>query len=331
MEYTNLGNSGLMVSDVCLGTMIFGEENERGTDRETAIQMINSYLEAGGNFIDTADVYAGGASEKIVGEAIKNKNMEDIVLATKVRFPTGEKPNHQGLSRKHILEGCEASLKRLGVDTIDLYYVHMWDPVTPLRETMKALQHLIDSGKVKYIGVSNFKAWQLMKAMGLSKQEGLDKFIAAQYQYSLVERNIDREFIPLFKEEGLGLVPWSPLGGGFLTGKYEPDQKPEEGRIAVTPDESEESWQHRNKEKNWEIIGVMEDLANKYDKTYPQIALNWLRCKDYVDSVIIGARTPEQLTDDLGGFDWFMEDEDVERLDKVSAVSDIYPYRMIDG
>ena len=330
MKYTNLGNSGLMVSDVSLGTMIFGEENERGTDRETAIQMINHYLEAGGNFIDTADVYAGGASEKIVGEAIKNKNKEDLVLATKVRFPTGDKPNHKGLSRKHILEGCDASLKRLGVDSIDLYYVHMWDPVTPLEETMQALQYLIDSGKVKYIGVSNFKAWQLAKAMELSERKGYSRFIAAQYQYSLVERNIDREFISLFEREGLGLVPWGPLGGGFLTGKYEPDQKPEEGRIAVTPDENEESWQHRNKEKNWRIIEVMDQLAEKYDKTYPQIALNWLRCKDYVDSVIIGARTPEQLEDNLGGFDWYLDKEDVNRLDEVSVVSDIYPYRMID-
>ena len=330
MEYTTLGDSGLMVSDACLGTMIFGEQNDRGTERETAINMINDYLDAGGNFIDTADVYADGRSEKIVGEALEDKNKEDIVLATKVRFPTGDKPNHVGLSRKHILEGCEASLKRLGVDTIDLYYVHMWDPLTPIEETMKALEYLIDSGVVKYIGVSNFKAWQLMKALGISKKNGYSKFIAAQYQYSLVERHIEREFVSLFEDEGLGLVPWGPLGGGFLTGKYKRDKEPETGRIAETPDESEESWKHRNQEQNWQIIDVMEDLAQKYDKTYPQIALNWLRAKDYVDSVILGARTPEQLKDNLGGFDWYLDSEDVKRLDKVSAISDIYPYRMME-
>ena len=218
MECRPLGCSGLMVSELCLGTMIFGDE-ARGADEPTAIRMIHQFLDAGGNFIDTADVYVGGYSEEITGRALKDRR-DRVVLATKVRFAMGDDPNAVGLSRRHVIAGCEASLRRLDTDHVDLLYVHMWDPVTPIEETLRALDDLVTAGKVRYIGVSNFKAWQVMKALAVSDACGWARFIAAQYQYSLVVRDIEREFTDLCETEGIGMVPWSPLGGGFLSGKY---------------------------------------------------------------------------------------------------------------
>ncbi len=329
MKYHSLGDSGLMVSEACLGTMIFGEESERSTDEETAIRMIDSFVDSGGNFIDTANVYADGRSEEIVGKALKNHDRDDLVIATKVRFRMDEGPNDEGLSRKHILEACEASLDRLDLETIDLYYLHTWDPLTPIEETMRSLKYLIDSGVVRYIGVSNFQSWQVMKAMEVGKNLGMSQFIAAQYQYSLVERNIEREFIPLFRNEGLGLVPWSPLGGGFLSGKYRKGDKPEEGRLSTMPDEAEEAWHRRSTERNWKIIEKVGEIAEKRNVTYPQVALNWLREKSAVPSMIVGARTPEQLEDNLGAFDWELTEEEMDELDRVSSLPPIYPYRFI--
>jgi len=329
MKYNSLGDSGLKVSEACLGTMIFGEKNERSTDEDTAIKMIEGFIDSGGNFIDTANVYADGRSEEIVGKALKNHDRDDLVIATKVRFSMGDGPNDEGLSRKHILGACEASLDRLGLDTIDLYYLHTWDPLTPIEETMRTLKHLVDSGLVRYIGVSNFQSWQVMKAMEVGKKLGMGRFIAAQYQYSLVERNIEREFVPMFRNEGLGLVPWSPLGGGFLSGKYRKGEKPEEGRLSMMPDEAEEAWHRRSTERNWNIIDKVDEIAEKRDKTYPQVALNWLRQKSVVPSIIVGARTPKQLEDNLAAFDWELSEEEVEELDQVSAPPPIYPYRFI--
>jgi len=329
MKYNSLGHSGLMVSEACLGTMIFGEDSERSTDSETAIKMIDSFIDSGGNFIDTANVYADGRSEEIVGKAIENHNRDDLVIATKVRFTMGEGPNDKGLSRKHIIKECEASLDRLGLDTIDLYYLHTWDPLTPIEETMRTLKYLINSGVVRYIGVSNFKSWQVMKALDVSNKLGMSRFIAAQYQYSLVERNIEQEFISMFRNEGLGLVPWSPLGGGFLTGKYKREEKPAEGRLSMMPDEAEEAWHRRSKERNWKIIDKVGEIAEKRNKTYPQVALNWLRQKSVVPSIIFGARTPDQLEDNLGTFDWELSEEEVEELDQVSSPLPLYPYRFI--
>jgi aryl-alcohol dehydrogenase-like predicted oxidoreductase len=245
MECRPLGCSGLMVSELCLGTMIFGDE-ARGTDEPTAIRMIHQFLDAGGNFIDTADVYVGGYSEEITGKALKDRR-DRVVLATKVRFAMGDDPNDVGLSRRHVIAGCEASLRRLGTDHVDLLYVHMWDPVTPTEETLRALDDLVTAGKVRYIGVSNFKAWQVMKALAVSDACGWARFIAAQYQYSLVVRDIEREFVSLFEAEELGQVPWGPLGGGFLSGKYRPGDRPTEGRIATTPDHTEEAWHRRGR------------------------------------------------------------------------------------
>ncbi len=207
MEYRRLGRTGLMVSELCLGCVTFGRELAEEVSRE----IIARFLDAGGNFIDTADVYAKGSSEEITGRAIKGVR-DDVVLATKVRFPMGEGPNDVGLSRKHVISGCEASLRRLGTDYLDLFQVHAWDALTPLEETLSALTDLVRAGKVRYIGVSNFTAWQLMKSLWISELLGLESFVCLQPQYSLVERNIEREILPVCREEGLGIIPWSPLG-----------------------------------------------------------------------------------------------------------------------
>lgn len=331
MNDRKLGKSGLLVSELALGTMIFGEDSERSTPADEAKEIIHRYLDAGGNHIDTANVYAGGRSEEIVGEAIQDRR-DEIVLATKVRFPMGDGPNDKGLSRYHIINSVEASLRRLQVETIDLLYMHCWDPLTPIEESLHAFDDLVTEGKVRYIGVSNFKAWQLMKALGVSDANGWARFIAAQYQYSLVTRDIEPEFTDLCLSEGLGIVPWSPLGGGFLTGKYQRDKSPQdasEGRIAVMPDKAEEAWHRRNTERNWKIIEVMNELSERYDATHPQIALAWLLAQPAVASVIIGVRTMEQLEDNLGAADLTLSVEDLGRLNEASAIETGYPYRFL--
>ena len=331
MNYKRLGNSGLIVSDLSLGTMIFGEEGARGTSQEDATKIIHRFLDAGGNFIDTADVYVGGRSEEIVGEAIKERR-DEVVLATKVRFPTGEGRNDVGLSRHHILNGVKESLRRLQTDHIDLLYVHCWDPFTPLEETLRALNTLIEHEHVRYIGVSNFKAWQLMKALSISDAHGWSRFVAGQYQYSLVKRDIEHEFSDLALAEGVGLTPWGPLGGGFLSGKYKRGEQPEdasEGRIATTGDANEESWARRNTEQNWRILEAVEEVAQAHGASVPQVALAWLRGREEVSSVILGVRTMQQLEDNLGAADLTLSGEERTKLDEVSALSELYPYRMI--
>jgi aryl-alcohol dehydrogenase-like predicted oxidoreductase len=330
MQYRRLGNSGLIVSDLCLGTMIFGEEGPRSTSADTAVQMIHRFLDAGGTFIDTADVYAGGRSEEIVGRAIADRR-DDVVLATKVRFPTGEGRNDQGLSRHHILRGVHASLRRLNTDVIDVLYVHCWDPFTPLAETLRALDDLVRQGDVRYLGVSNFKAWQVMKALGLSDANGSARFVAGQYQYSLVQRDVEYEFEGLFQSEGVGLVPWGPLGGGFLSGKYRRGERPAEGRIATATEEQSEAWDRRSTERNWRIVDAVGKVADARGASYAQVALAWLRTRPTVSSVILGARTPEQLDDNLGAADLDLTPDEVDALDAASRPPDLYPYRMIEA
>ena len=250
MEYARLGNTGLMVSELCLGCMTFGQE----ADEETSREIVGRFLDAGGNFVDTADVYSNGVSEEITGRALRGVR-DDVVLATKVRFPMGEGPNDVGLSRKHIMQGCEDSLRRLGTDYIDLYQVHCWDEATPLEESLSALTDLVRSGKVRYIGVSNFTGWQLMRSLDVSEAGGFERFVCLQPQYSLVERNIEREVLPVCVEEGLGVIPWSPLGGGFLSGKYRRDEEPPEGsRIAGAEEWQDEYWDRRATERNWATL-----------------------------------------------------------------------------
>jgi aryl-alcohol dehydrogenase-like predicted oxidoreductase len=334
MNFNQLGHSGLLVTDFCLGTMIFGDESERGTPPAEAEELIHRFVEVGGNHIDTADVYAGGRSEEIVGKALKSHPRDQIVLATKVHFPKGEGQNDRGLSRHHILEGVHGSLRRLDVDYIDLYYMHCWDPLTPIEESLRAFDDLVTAGKVRYIGVSNFKAWQLMKSLDVSDVNGWARFVAAQYQYSLIKRDIEYEFIDLCLSEGVGLTPWGPLGGGFLSGKYKRGQRPteaNEGRIATTADDTEETWQRRSTERNWAIIDAVGEIAQARDATYSQIALAWLRAQPAVCSVIIGARTMKQLDDNLAAANIELTGQELAKLDVASALPELYPYRFLDN
>jgi aryl-alcohol dehydrogenase-like predicted oxidoreductase len=332
MNYRKLGNSGLLVSEIALGTMIFGEKSERSTPPEEARSIIHRFLDEGGNHIDTADVYAGGRSEEIVGQAIKGRR-DQVVLATKVRFLMGEGPNDQGLSRYHIMKGVEDSLRRLDTETIDLLYMHCWDPLTPIAESLRAFDDLVASGKVRYIGVSNFKSWQLMKALSVSDANGWARFVAAQYQYSLVKRDIEKEFSDLCQSEGVGITPWGPLGGGFLTGKYQRGKPPKgasEGRIGVTPDESEEAWHRRNTEQNWAVLEVIGKVAgNHKGTTVSQIAVAWLLAQPAVASVIVGVRTMDQLEDNLGATALQLQAEEIAELNQVSAMEEGYPYRFL--
>ena len=325
MEYRRLGGTGLMVSELCLGCMTFGRE----TDEEDAKVIVGRFLEAGGNFIDTADVYSKGVSEEITGRAIREVR-DDVVLATKVRFPMGEGPNDVGLSRKHVTQGCEDSLRRLGTDYIDLYQVHCWDAATPLEETLSALTDLVRGGKVRYIGVSNFTAWQIMKSVGVSEMNGFERFVCLQPQYSLVERNVEYEILPACEEEGLGVIPWSPLGGGFLSGKYRRDERPpEDSRIAGAEESMEEFWDRRATERNWAAIDVVGEIAEATGKSYAQISLNWLLRQPAVTAPIIGVRTMEQLEDNLGAAGWKLDEEQVQSLSEASAPEDTYPHRFI--
>lgn len=330
MEYRRLGSTGTMVSELCLGTMTFGRE----LDEDGSGNILNRFFEAGGNFVDTADVYEAGLSEEITGKALKDAGIdrEDVVLATKVRMPMGDGPNDVGLSRKHVMAGCEASLQRLGTDYVDLYQVHLWDAATPLEETLSALTDLVRAGKVRYIGCSNYTAWQLMKALWISDKEGFESFVTLQPQYSLVERNIERELLPACVSEGVGVMPWGPLGGGFLSGKYRRGEKPpEDSRIAGATDDLEEAWQRRATERNWRIIDVVQSISDETGKSFPQISLNWLLRQPGVTAPILGARKVDQLDDNLGATGWKLTDEQVQNLSEAAALEEVYPHRMIDG
>ena len=325
MEYRRLGDTGLMVSELCLGCMTFGRE----ADEEASRGLVARFLEAGGNFVDTADVYTKGVSEEITGRAIKGVR-DDVVLATKVRFPMGEGPNDVWLSRKHVIGGCEDSLRRVGTDYLDLYQVHCWDGATPLEETLSALSDLVRAGKVRYVGVSNFTAWQLMKSVSLSDALGFERFVCLQPQYSLVERNIEREVLPVCEDEGLGVIPWSPLGGGFLSGKYRRGEEPPQGsRISEAVESMEEYWDRRATERNWRVLDVVGRISEETGKSYAQISLNWLLRQPAVTAPIIGARTLDQLEDNLGASGWELDEAQVSDLSEAGALEDVYPYRFI--
>ena len=325
MEYRRLGDTGLMVSELCLGCMTFGRE----TSEEDSKGLVGRFLEADGNFIDTADVYAKGVSEEITGRAIQGVR-DDVVLATKVRFPMGDGPNDVGLSRKHVVQGCEDSLRRLGTDYIDLYQIHCWDVATPLEETLSALTDLVRAGKVRYIGVSNFTAWQIIKSVCVSEANGFERFVCLQPQYSLVERNVEYEILPACEEEGLGVIPWSPLGGGFLSGKYRRDEEPPQGsRISEAVESMEEHWNRRATERNWAVLDVVGEISEAIGKSYAQISLNWLLRQEGVTAPIIGARTIEQLEDNLGASGWELDEQQVDELSEAGAPEDTYPYRFI--
>ncbi|WP_332628664.1 aldo/keto reductase [Halalkalibacter flavus] len=324
MQYKTVGKSGLVVSELCLGTMTFG----KATPEDESITMIDQFLEDGGNFIDTADVYVGGTSEEIVGKAIKEKR-HDVILATKVRMKVGDRPNDVGYSRKRVMDGIEASLKRLQTDYVDLYQLHVWDQLTPIEETLRTLDDLISSGKVRYIGCSNFLAWQLMKSLSVSEQKGFAKFISIQPQYSLVNREMDREVMSLCIEEGIGVLPWGPLGSGFLSGKYEGLETPTFGRLSQGL-QGESSWENKGLARNFHIVNKVKEIAKQIGKTPAQVSLNWLLMKEGVTSPIFGARTLEQYKENIGATGWRLSEEHFNELNEVSALPSEYPTRFIE-
>ena len=329
MEYTYMGRTGLNVSRLCLGAMTFGRESSE----EISIQMLDRFAEAGGNFIDTADAYGWGVSEEILGRWLKGQPRDDFIIATKVRWGTGEGPNKTGLSRKHILTAVEGSLRRLGTDYIDLYQVHMWDPPTPLEETLSTLDDLVRSGKVRYIGASNFSAWQLQKAIDLSQQWGWEPFTCLQPLYNLLDREAEWELVQICQNEGLGLIPWSPLRSGWLTGKFRRDMAgPPEGTRVKEAEKYPnwtEKWDQYNNEHTWCVVDTLLAISQEIGKTPAQIALNWLLQRPGVTAPIIGARTLEQFEDNMGAIGWTLSSDHMARLNQASDKPLPYPYNYL--
>jgi aryl-alcohol dehydrogenase-like predicted oxidoreductase len=327
MEYRLLGRSGLKVSVITMGTMTFGRAKEGvlgSVDTPDAKRQIDQCLDAGVNLIDTADVYARGASEEIVGEAL-GKKRPDVLIATKVRFPMGSGPNDQGLSRHYIIAECERSLKRLGTDWIDLYQVHNWDGQTPIEETMEALDRLIQQGKVRYIGCSNYSGWHIMKALGAARMEGRQPFVSQQIHYTLQAREAEYELVPISLDQGLGILVWSPIAGGLLSGKFRRDNKtgPEGSRHFGL------KWFEPpiyDEDKLFDIIDVLLDVAKAHDCSAARVALAWLLHQPGVTSLIIGGRTQEQFADNLAAADLKLTTEELDRLDVVSRPNLLYPY-----
>jgi len=330
MEYRYLGRTGLKVSELCLGAMTFGRDAE--ADEKDSFAMMDTFAEAGGNFIDTADVYTRGVSETFVGNWLKNQSRDDFVIATKVRFPMGDGPNEVGLSRKHILDGVENSLRRLNTDYLDLYQIHCWDPGTPLEETLSTLNQLVQSGKVRYIGVSNFKAYQIQKAVDLSRSLGWEAFVCLQPLYNLLDRSLEWELVELCITEGIGIIPWSPLRGGWLSGKYRRDMEnpPEGTRIERAEKQGwMEAWSAYNNERTWNVIDVLLEVAEEAGQSPAQVAVNWVKDQPGVTAPIIGARTLEQLKDNLGSVGWALSADQRQRLNEVSDMPGPYPYDFI--
>lgn len=327
MEYRKLGPSGAVVSAYCLGTMTFGAE----ADEATSHQLMDDYFAAGGNFIDTADVYSAGASEEIVGRWLKAHPTEaaQAVIATKGRFPMGPGPNDLGLSRRHLTHALNASLRRLGVEQIDLYQMHAWDALTPIEETLRFLDDAVRAGKIAYYGFSNFVGWHIAKASEVAKAKGYARPVTLQPQYSLLVREIELEIVAACQDAGMGLMPWSPLGGGWLSGKYQRDQMPKGAtRLGENPKRGMEAYEARNaQERTWAIIGAVEDLAKARGASMAQVALAWVAAQPAVTSVILGARTRAQLADNLGAADLVLAPAELAMLCEVSTlrVSD-YPY-----
>ena len=323
MKYRALADTGVFVSELCLGTMTFGGRGQiwqaiGGLDEASADAIVGRALDAGINFIDTADVYSSGESETMVGKALQGRRHE-VVLATKVRGRMGAGANDVGLSRLHITEAVEASLKRLGTDYIDLYQIHRADPFTAIEDTLRALDDLVRQGKVRYIGCSNLMTWQLMQALGISRAEGLEHFKCTQSYYSLAGRELEREMIPLLEDQGLGLLVWSPLAGGFLTGKFTRDATDAEARRASF------DFPPIDKEKAFDTVDVMRKIAEDHEASIAQVALAWVLSKSVVTSVIIGARKLSQLEDNLGAVDVSLSDDELESLDEVSRLALEYP------
>ena len=318
MDYRTLGRSGCAVSNLALGTMTFGVE----TGEPGAHEQIDVFLEAGGTLVDTADVYGGGESERIIGRWLADRpaDLTDrVVLATKGRFPTADDPNGAGLSARHLTRAVDASLARLGVDRIDLYQMHAYDPLTPLEETLRAMDGFVRAGKVAYWGLSNFTGWQLTKLVHLAREMGVPAPVTLQPQYSLVVREIEWEIVPAALDAGMGLLPWSPLGGGYLSGKYTRQRRPGAGtRLGDDPGRGMEAWERRGTERTWAVIDAVQRVAEDRGVSLAEVALAWVTDRPGVASTILGARTTEQLRANLGSADLHLSATEAAALDAAS-------------
>ena len=327
MRYNRLGSSGLVVSELCLGTMTFGTGASlfsaiAGLDQAASTALVRQALEAGINFIDTANIYTRGESEEITGRALKELGVKrsDVVVATKAMGRMGEGPNDGGTSRYHLLAQIDASLGRLGLDHVDLYQIHGWDGLVPMEEMLRALEDIVRSGRARYIGVSNWAAWQIAKALGIAERRGFDKFVSLQAYYTIAGRDLERELVPMLKSEGLGLLVWSPLAGGFLSGKYGRDRQGDAGSRRTAFD-----FPPVDKERAFDCIDAMREIATARGVSVAQIALAWLLHQPAVTSVIIGAKKPEQLADNIGATRVELGADELARLDAVSKLPSEYP------
>lgn len=331
MNYNFLGNTGVLVSEICLGTMTFGGEGYWKAigelPQESVNDIVKTAVDEGVNFIDTANVYSFGLSETLLGQSIKTLGLSrnDLIIATKVRGRMSEGKNQVGLGRLQIMQQLDDSLKRLQVDHIDLYQIHGFDPMTPLEETMRGLEDVVRSGKVRYIGCSNLAAWQVMKANGIAEKYGWSKFVSTQNYYSIAGRDLENEIVPMVQDQHMAILPWSPLAGGFLSGKYTRDNKPADGSRRLNFD-----FPPINQERAYDIIEVMQRIGDDHGVSVARIALAWVLAKPGVTSVIIGAKTTDQLMDNIKAAELSLTTEQLEQLDEASATTRPYPQWMID-
>jgi aryl-alcohol dehydrogenase-like predicted oxidoreductase len=333
MKYKKMGRTGLFVSEICLGAMTFGGASAVGSwktigelDQAAVDAIIGRALAAGVNFIDTADVYAAGASERAVGQALKNLGVarKNVVIATKTNGAVGSGPNDQGSSRGHIMDSIRGSLDRLQTDHIDLYQIHGNDSLTSVEETLRALDDLVRQGLVRYIGVSNWQAWRIAKALGLSEAKGYERFQTLQAYYTIAGRDLERELVPMITEESVGLMVWSPLAGGLLSGKFGPGANTPEGARRTNLD-----FPPVNLDRAWACVAAMREVARAHDVSVAQVALAWLLAKPHVMSVIIGAKSTQQLDDNLAAVGLVLTADEMARLDEVSALPPEYPAWML--
>lgn len=327
MKYRTLGASGAVVSTQALGTMTFGAE----ADEATSGEIMTAFVEGGGTFFDTADVYSAGVSEEIIGRwlAAHPTEADQVVVATKGRFPMGESPNDLGLSRRHLRAALDDSLRRLGVEHVDLYQVHAWDALTPVEETLRFLDDAVTAGKISYYGFSNYLGWQLTKAVHVAKAHGWAAPVTLQPQYNLLVRDIEHEVVPASLDAGIGLLPWSPLAGGWLSGKYERDVPPTGAtRLGENPQRGMEAWQARNDDdRTWQVLDAVHEVAAAHEVSASQVSLAWLAAQPAVTSVILGARTVDQLSDTMQAADLELTADELQRLTDASAPRvDDYPY-----
>ncbi|MFT3705878.1 MAG: aldo/keto reductase [Agriterribacter sp.] len=331
MKYNLLGNTGLKVSELCLGTMTFGGKGIwtaiGALPQQQVDELVKKAVDAGINFIDTANIYSEGVSEELTGQSIRNLglNRDDLIIATKVRGKMGEGPNQIGLTRKHILTQVEASLKRLNTDYIDLYQIHGYDAITPLEDTIDTLDRLVQSGKVRYIGCSNLTAWQLMKSLGYSQYNNKSKFVSLQAYYTIAGRDLERELVPLLQDQKVGLMVWSPLAGGLLSGKYTRSGEAAQGSRRVSFD-----FPPVNRERAYNIVDELQVMAKEKGSSVAQLALAWLLHQKAVTTVIIGAKNPDQLDDNLKAIDVTFTKEELDKLDAVSKLPSEYPGWMLE-